>query len=97
MLAWCLTASHRFVRDRATKGLVAVLTNKIRLACELVERFNDVDDLYVRERVMAAAYGVAMRSTDAQSLALLTESVYRLIFAEARPSTPRSDLAPPRL
>lgn len=85
VLAWCLTASHRFVRDRATKGLVAVLTNKIPLACELVERFNDVDDPYVRERVMAAAYGVAMRSTDAQSLALLAESVHRLIFADGKP------------
>ena len=85
VLAWCLTASHRFVRDRATKGLVAVLTNKIPLACELVERFNDVDDPYVRERVMAAVYGVAMRSTDPQSLSLLAESVYRLVFADGKP------------
>lgn len=85
VLAWCLTASHRIVRDRATKGLVAVLTNKIPLACELIERFNDVDDTYVRERVMAAAYGVAMRSTDAQSLSPLAESVYRLTFADGKP------------
>lgn len=85
VLAWCLTASHRFVRDRATKGLVAVLTNKIPLACELVARFNDVDDPYVRERVMAAAYGVAMRSTDSQSVSLLAETVYRLTFADGKP------------
>ncbi|WP_420443906.1 AVAST type 2 anti-phage system protein Avs2 [Candidatus Poriferisodalis sp.] len=85
VLAWCLTASHRFVRDRATKGLVAVLTNKIALTRELVERFEDVDDPYVRERVMAAAYGVAMRSTDARGLAPLAEAVYRLIFAHGKP------------
>lgn len=85
VLAWCLSASHRFVRDRATKGLVAVLTNKVALTCELVERFDGVDDPYVRERVMAAAYGVAMRSLDAHALAPLAEAVYRLIFASGEP------------
>ena len=85
VLAWCLTASHRFVRDRATKGLVAILTNKIPLTSELVQRFHDVDDPYVRERLMAAAYGVAMRSTDTQALAPLAECVYRLIFADGEP------------
>ena len=85
VLAWCLTASHRFVRDRATKGLVAILTNKIPLTSELVQRFHDVDDPYVRERVMAAAYGVAMRSTDTQALVPLADSVYRWIFADGEP------------
>jgi len=85
VLAWCLTASHRFVRDRATKGLVAVLTDKIALTQALVERFDDVDDPYVRERVMAAAYGVAMRLTDAEALAPLAGAVYRLIFADGEP------------
>ena len=85
VLAWCLTASHRFVRDRATKGLVAVLTNKLALTCDVVEDFYGVDDPYVRERVMAAAYGVAMRSTDAQGLAPLGELVYRLVFADGEP------------
>ena len=85
VLAWLLTASHRFVRDRATKGLVALLTDDIALTCELVERFDDVDDLYVRERVMATAYGVAMRSMDAQTLAPLADLAYELIFADGEP------------
>ena len=85
VLAWCFTASHRFVRDRATKGLVALLSDEIALTCELVRRFDDVDDLYVRERVMAAAYGVAMRSTDAQALTPLADLVYRLMFTDGKP------------
>ena len=85
VLAWCLTASHRFVRDRATKGLVALLSGNVELTRELVQRFDDVDDPYVRERVMAAAYGVAMRSTDALALAPLADLVYRLIFADGEP------------
>ena len=85
VLAWFLTSSHRFVRDRATKGLVALLTDDAGLTCELVERFNDVDDPYVRERVMATAYGVAMRNTDLQALAPLADLVYQLIFADGEP------------
>ena len=84
-LAWMLTASHRFVRDRATKGLVALLTADVPLMCELIRRFDDVDDLYVRERVMGAAYGVAMRNTDPQALAPLADLVYRVVFTHGEP------------
>lgn len=87
VLAWCLTASHRFVRDHATKGLIALLSDRVALTVELVEHFADVDDPYVVERVMATAYGVAMRSDDAEALAPLAESVYQLIFASGEPPT----------
>ena len=85
VLAWCLTASNRFVRDHATKALVALLSDRVALAIELVERFAEVDDPYVGERVMAAACGVAMRSSDAVALAPLADVVYRLIFADGEP------------
>ena len=85
VLAWFLTSSHRFVRDRATKGLLAVLGDDVGLTCELVRRFHDVDDPYVCERVMAAAYGVAMRTNKAQTVAPLADLVYRLVFADGDP------------
>ena len=85
VLAWFLTASNRFVRDRATKCLVALLHENFNLAAELVLRFRDVDDPYVYERVMAAAYGIAMRSTDPQGMAVLAEAVYREVFADGDP------------
>ena len=61
VLAWMFTSSNRFVRDRATKGLVSLLSGRLDIAGTLVERFHDVDDPYVAERVYAVAYGVAMR------------------------------------
>ena len=85
ILAWCLTTSHRFVRDRATKGLVALLADNIALTRDLILRFDGVNDPYVRERVMAAAYGVAMRNTDARTVAPLADLVHRLIFADGEP------------
>ncbi len=60
-LAWMLTTPHRFLRDRATKALVNLFTGRLAGMVRLVDRFADVDDPYVTERVYAIAYGVAMR------------------------------------
>jgi hypothetical protein len=84
-LAWMLTTSNRFLRDRATKALVSLLTGRRDAVVKLVQRFADVDDLYVTERVYAVAYGVAMRSYDSQKVGSLATCVYNLVFAAGTP------------
>jgi len=86
-LAWMFTTSNRFLRDRATKTLVSLLTGRVEAARRLVERFADVDDLYVAERIFATAYGVAMRSRDAQLVGALATTVFEKVFA---PDTTRA-------
>ena len=81
-LAWMLTTSNRFVRDRATKAMVSLLTGRIEATVKLVGRFADVDDPYVTERVYAVAYGVAMRSHDAAGVGRLASLVYEKVFAD---------------
>jgi hypothetical protein len=63
-LVWMLSTSNRFLRDRATKALVSLLTGRLDHVGRVVGHFADVDDLYVAERVYAVAYGAAMRSSD---------------------------------
>ena len=84
-LAWMLTTSDRFVRDRATKSLVAVLSRSLPATMRLVARFAHVDDPYVKERVYAVAYGVAMRSYDSAGVGQLATLVYDLIFSSGTP------------
>ena len=84
-LAWMLTTSQRFLRDRATKALVSLLTGRLNEATRLVAHFSDVDDLYVTERVYAVAYGVAMRSHDAIGVGELALTVYEKVFAGGIP------------
>ena len=84
-LSWMLTTSNRFLRDRATKALVNLLTSRLAAAVRLVERFADVDDPYVVERVYAVAYGVAMRSHDPAEVGVLAKCVYEHIFASGSP------------
>lgn len=84
-LAWMLTTSHRFLRDRATKALVNLYTGRLASMLRLVDRFADVNDPYVTERVYAVAYGVAMRSTDVDAVGGLAASVYSRVFATGSP------------
>lgn len=84
-LAWMLTTSNRFLRDRATKALVSLLTGRLDVVVHLVQQFDDVDDLYVKERVYAVAYGTAMRSHDPREIGCLAKCVYDLVFASGSP------------
>ena len=86
-LGWMLTTSNRFLRDRATKALVSLLTGRFESTARLVERFACVDDPYVAERVYAVAYGVAMRTHDAKTVGQLASLVYKHVFASGTPPT----------
>jgi hypothetical protein len=84
-LAWTLTTSNRFLRDRATTALVSLLTGRLAAVARLVERFVHVDDPYVAERMYAVAYGVAMRSHDPIAVGALATCVYSHVFASGSP------------
>lgn len=84
-LAWFLTTANRFLRDRATKALVQLLTPRIHVLQSVLEAFIDVDDLYVSERLMAVAYGCAMRSEDNGALYGLATDIYTRVFREGHP------------
>lgn len=79
-LAWFLTASNRFLRDRATKALVRVYQERLDELATLLDRFWDVNDPYVLERLLAAGYGCALRSERTQGLRELAEAVAEHIF-----------------
>jgi hypothetical protein len=84
-LAWCLTTSDRFVRDRATKALVSLLEQRLTVAGWLLGHFETIDEPYVQERLYAVAYGCAMRTNHAEELRKLAQQVYDRIFRDGFP------------
>ncbi|MCC6678151.1 MAG: hypothetical protein IT436_13500 [Phycisphaerales bacterium] len=78
--AWLFSTPNRVIRDRATKAAVSVLLRRPALAADLLERFLDVDDPYVVERVLAVGYGVALRTNDFAGLGKLGRRTYQLCF-----------------
>ncbi|MCD6239204.1 MAG: ATP-binding protein [Thermotogae bacterium] len=84
-LAWFLTTSNRYLRDRATKALVSLLTKRIYVLRQVIREFLNVNDPYVLERLFAVAYGCAVRSMDNNAIAELAEDVYEWIFKDGTP------------
>ena len=84
-LGWTLTSSHRYLRDRATKALVSLLTGRLDAVERMIERFADVDDPYVTERIYAVACGCALRSHDVGAVVGLAQAVYDRVFRDGSP------------
>lgn len=80
-LTWLTSLSHRIVRDMATKALAALLVNRRELGAYLIGRFADLNDAYIVDRVLAAVYGGATRSSSNDGLGALAEAAYSAVFA----------------
>jgi len=79
-LSWFFTSANRYLRDAATKSLVCFLNNRIHLIVPLLERFKNVNDPYVIERIYCAAYGAVLRTGHHKDLVSLSEYIYNELF-----------------
>lgn len=85
-LAWFLTTSNRSLRDKTTKALVCLLSRHLSIVRQLLERFVEVNDSYVKERLFAVAYGCVLRnSLDKDGHKELAVWVYERIFRDGAP------------
>lgn len=85
MLCWLLSSTYIKHRDEATKALVNLLTEKIDVLIAIMRLFENVDDMYITERIYAVAYGVVLRTSSTESLTNLSKYVYDTIFKLRNP------------
>jgi hypothetical protein len=83
-LAWLFTASHRKLRDKATKALSSLLRQRLELADSLLRRFVHVNDPYVLERVLCSIYGATLHSADVVGIGRLAATIAELIFCRKK-------------
>jgi nucleoside phosphorylase len=86
LLLWFCSAADRRVRDRATKGLIAITQGRPQVWVTLIEEFASVDDDYVVERCLCAAYGVLLRSRSPNVEREVASVVYRAVFLHPKPT-----------
>jgi hypothetical protein len=85
-LAWFMTTPNRFIRDKATKGMVCLLQDRLNLIIPLLNKFKKVNDPYVTERLFAVSYGCILRNKDDKpSLKLLTNWILDNVFQKNPP------------
>lgn len=85
ILSWLLSTTNRAVRDKATKALVCLLADHLELAAALLREFSKTDDLYILERLFAAAYGAVLQGIAQSGISELAQTCYDLIFASGAP------------
>ena len=85
ILAWFLTTSQRLLRDRATKALVKLLTDKIDILMAILKLFKGINDTYVYERLMAVAYGCVMRNRADKNIQGLAQYLFDELFSKNSP------------
>ncbi|RLF31438.1 MAG: ATP-binding protein, partial [Thermoplasmata archaeon] len=85
-LAWFLTTPNRFIRDKSTKALVSLLQHRLHLVPKLLERFKNLNDIYVLERLFAVAYGCVLRNQDdLKNIKKIAKWTYDNIFKDDKP------------
>lgn len=82
-----LTTTHKPLRDRATRIIVLLGENNPQQLFKVTLESFELDDPYVRERMLAAAFGVLMRTWAFPTAALkasvgeFARNIYDLMFA----------------
>jgi hypothetical protein len=82
-LAWSLISSNRRLRDWTSKVLVELFRGRLPALADLLRKFQTVDDPYVKERLLAVAYGSVVRGGDRDfaGATLLADEVHRWFTA----------------
>ena len=80
ILAWFCTSNNRKLRDNASKALVYVYKSNPIEILDLFMEFEEVQDLYVIERLYAAAYGAVVYCDEKNIIKKIGDYVLENIF-----------------
>lgn len=84
LFGWILTSSDRWLRDVTSKAMIELLKDNFKLCLVLLDKFNNVDDPYVIQRLYGIVFGACCkrRNDKPNEFLILTEFVYKTIFAK---------------
>ncbi len=84
-LTWLLTSSNRELRDVSTKGLVKIFQDNLELLKKLLDSTDDIDDLYVLERLFAVGYGATLRTRNHAQIRDFSKFIFDKFFKMGNP------------
>lgn len=84
-LAWFCASPDRRIRDRSTMAMVSIFRARPRCIVPLMRRCLRIDDEYISERILVAAYGALLLNESEPALRETAEFVYNVYFAEGEP------------
>lgn len=82
-ISWILSSTHIKLRDNATIALAKLLQNNLDVAEKLIKHFIVIDDPYIFERVLSAAYGALLSSSYYQGIDKLCYFLIEDLFSQS--------------
>lgn len=86
-LSWILSSTDITLRDQVTKALVNLLEQQPNTLILVLKTFDGVDDLYIKERLYAVAYGCILRTEHNDAVKKIAKYTYKTIFKKGNPPT----------
>lgn len=83
LFSWLLTSSNRWLRDYTSKAMIEILKNHFQFCQLILEKFKDVNDPYVIQRLYGIVFGACCKRENG-NLQSLAEYVYNNIFNQEK-------------
>lgn len=82
LFGWILTSSNRKLRDTVSKAMIEILKSNFIMTKLVLEKFQNVDDSYVLQRLYGIAWGACVKreKKDKNTYKSLAKYVYKTIF-----------------
>mgnify|MGYP000994308652 FL=1 len=84
-LAWVLSSTDIALRDKTTKALVNLLEQQPETLIKTLTAFENIDDLYILDRLYSVAYGCILRTEKIESIRAIAQYIYDVIFKDGNP------------
>ncbi len=81
-LIWSLTTTWKELRDLSTHAIVNILTWHSDLIIPLLEKYYNINDLYVQERLWCAVYGALLLKQDKEVSKRIAKWTYDNVFCK---------------
>lgn len=84
LFTWLLTSSNRILRDKASKASIELLKRQFSLCKSLLQRFENVNDPYVLQRLYGIVFGACTKriGSNYATYRMLAEYVYNRILTK---------------
>ncbi len=86
LFGWILTSSNRWLRDITSKAMIEILKVNFSMCEYLLEKFKDVNDPYVIQRLYGVVFGACCKCLEKEykSYKSLAEFVYKNVFGREK-------------
>ncbi len=84
LFGWVLSSSNRWLRDYTSKAMIEILKEHFHLCQIILEKFKDVDDPYVIQRLYGIVFGACCKHANGKGSQALAEYVYHTVFDQEK-------------